>query len=132
MKKQSTLIITGILLIIIDRLTKIFFREKNFSIFNYSENYNLAFGILKNNIFIIILTLIIIFILISLYLKNKNSKIRLSLILILSGVISNLVDRIFLGYVIDFIDLGFWPIFNLADLYSTIGVILLIINFKKW
>jgi signal peptidase II len=49
-------------------------------------------------------------------------------ILILSGGLGNLVDRIFYGYVIDFIRVGGWPNFNLADSYITIGVILIIIS----
>jgi lipoprotein signal peptidase len=49
-----------------------------------------------------------------------------ALILIFSGGISNIIDRLQFGCVIDFIDLKFWPIFNLADIYITIGVIILI------
>ena len=50
---------------------------------------------------------------------------------LLSGVIGNLIDRLLFGYVRDFIDVGFWPIFNLADSYNTTGVILLVIWFWK-
>jgi lipoprotein signal peptidase len=47
--------------------------------------------------------------------------------LILAGGVSNLIDRICFGCVIDFIDLKFWPVFNLADIYITMGGIILII-----
>lgn len=50
---------------------------------------------------------------------------RLALGLILAGALGNLIDRIFLGYVIDFLDFRIWPVFNLADSAITIGAILL-------
>lgn len=52
-----------------------------------------------------------------------------SVTLILSGGSSNLIDRVFYGCVIDFIDLKFWPVFNLADIYITIGAIVLMISY---
>ena len=60
----------------------------------------------------------------------------ISLTLILSGAVGNLIDRMVNGFVVDFIDLhyqGFyWPIFNLADIFITIGVLLLLImDWKK-
>jgi lipoprotein signal peptidase len=57
----------------------------------------------------------------------------LYLVMILAGTLSNLADRLFFGCVIDFIDLKFWPIFNLADVMIVAGAVLLIIqslNFK--
>jgi len=50
------------------------------------------------------------------------------LILILSGGISNLFDRLYFGCVIDFINLKFWPVFNLADIYITIGSIIIMLK----
>jgi hypothetical protein len=55
----------------------------------------------------------------------------LPLILILSGAISNIIDRLYFGCVIDFIDLQFWSVFNLADVYITTGAIILILNNSK-
>lgn len=49
-------------------------------------------------------------------------------ILIISGALSNIIDRLYLGCVIDFIDLKFWPVFNLADVYITIGATVLVIR----
>jgi signal peptidase II len=43
--------------------------------------------------------------------------------LIVTGLLSNLIDRIFRGYVVDFIDFKFWPVFNVADSLITIGVV---------
>lgn len=49
---------------------------------------------------------------------------KLSLGLMLGGAVGNLIDRVHLGYVTDFIDLGFWPAFNVADSAITVGVII--------
>jgi signal peptidase II len=50
---------------------------------------------------------------------------KVSLGLQLGGAIGNLLDRIRYGYVVDFIQLGFWPVFNIADSCIVIGIILL-------
>jgi signal peptidase II len=42
--------------------------------------------------------------------------------LILGGAVGNLIDRITYGYVVDFLDLRFWPIFNVADIAITVGI----------
>ncbi len=52
---------------------------------------------------------------------------RIGLALVLGGGIGNVIDRIKWGYVLDFFDLHFWPIFNVADMSVTIGVGLLIL-----
>jgi signal peptidase II len=54
--------------------------------------------------------------------------VRVALGLILGGAIGNLVDRIRLGYVVDFVDLHWWPVFNIADSCIVIGVVLLILQ----
>jgi signal peptidase II len=51
--------------------------------------------------------------------------VRLSLALLLGGAVGNLVDRLRLGHVVDFIDVGPWPVFNLADSSIVVGIILL-------
>jgi len=96
-----------------------------------SKNYGAAFGILQGyRILFIIVGIIVVFLVV--YYRNRLENIGLyGGLLLLSGTIGNLIDRIFLGYVRDFIDLGFWPSFNLADSYSTIGAILLVIYFWK-
>ena len=50
-----------------------------------------------------------------------------ALLCILCGAVGNLIDRIRLGYVVDFIDLRVWPVFNIADSLITIGVVLLLL-----
>ena len=49
--------------------------------------------------------------------------------LVLGGSASNLVDRLRLGYVTDFLDLAYWPAFNLADTFIVVGVGLLFLSF---
>ncbi|MDR3559793.1 MAG: signal peptidase II [Candidatus Pacebacteria bacterium] len=58
-------------------------------------------------------------------------KLRFGILLVLSGAISNIVDRIFFGCVIDYINLRVWPVFNLADVYITIGGALIIWKIVK-
>ena len=48
--------------------------------------------------------------------------------LILGGAIGNLIDRFFYGYVVDFLDLGWWPVFNIADSGISVGVFLLFVS----
>lgn len=57
------------------------------------------------------------------FLDTKRSKLALNLVL--GGTIGNLADRLRFGYVIDFIDVGIWPVFNIADATITLGAILL-------
>jgi len=57
------------------------------------------------------------------FLDNRLGKLALGLIL--GGTVGNLIDRIHLGYVTDFIDFNFWPAFNIADPAIVVGVILL-------
>ncbi|MFA5840607.1 MAG: signal peptidase II [Candidatus Margulisiibacteriota bacterium] len=50
---------------------------------------------------------------------------QIALAFILGGSIGNLFDRISLGFVVDYIDFGFWPVFNLADIMINVGVIMI-------
>ena len=107
------------ILVLLDFVTKYLFKA------SAVKNTGIAFGLLEgNNSLWIAVTLVVIGI-IAYYYKNEK-EIRFGLMLILSGAIGNLIDRILYGGVVDFIKLGFWPTFNLADAYNTIGVILII------
>ena len=98
-------------------------------------NRGAAFGILqKSGTFLIYVS--IIFILVLLFLiKHEKVKSKFFLIacgLIIGGALSNLWDRLFLGYVIDYIDLRIWPVFNLSDSCITVGAgFLLWDSFRK-
>ena len=99
----------------------------------YVRNTGAGFGILSGHkILLIIITIIILSVLI-IY-RYKSRKIRLkefSLIFLISGAVGNLIDRIRLSYVIDYLDFQVWPVFNLADIMVNIGVGLLIIYIWK-
>ena len=142
-KKIIILIIIGIIIILLDQISKFIIIEKNITIipsflsFTYTENTGAAFNIGSNNLLFIILVNIIILGIIIKFIKERkedvNFKILISLVLILVGGIGNLIDRIFRGYVIDFIDVNLFdfPNFNIADISVTIGIILLFIMLIK-
>lgn len=100
--------------------------------FIYIRNTGAAFGILSGNIiFLIFITLLLIFYIVNEMKKNINNNLSLlSFCLILSGAVGNLIDRVVRGYVVDYISFTLFnkemSVFNLADTYITIGVILLI------
>ncbi len=134
MNKKDIFIIY--LLVFLDILTKTL-------VLNLSSSINLGFikivkvsntgtfwGLLEGfNIFFIILSFLVTFVLIYLISNDRNN--RISYILFLSGVSGNLLDRLFRRKVIDFISVSTFPVFNLADTYIVIGVIIYIIKLVK-
>jgi signal peptidase II len=91
-------------------------------------NSGAAFGIFPNQGNFFILIAVVVVLAIVLYYRHLPAGgwlVRLSLGLQLGGAIGNLLDRLRYGYVVDFIDIGFWPIFNLADASIVTGVIIL-------
>ena len=100
-------------------------------------NKGAAFGLLQEQrLFFIILSFVIIcFILFYIWANDRRMGITLPLAfaLILAGATGNLIDRLKLGYVIDFLDFRVWPVFNIADSALTIGTIILAFKvlFKK-
>lgn len=142
-KKKIILIVTGIAIILLDQLTKIVLTDKNITLipnfinFTYTENTGVAFGIASNNIIMVIIVNVIILGFIIKFLKDNSKKanysILFSLVLILSGAIGNLTDRLFRGFVIDFIDINVFsfPNFNIADISIVLGIFILIIVITK-
>lgn len=135
-----------ILLVILEQITKIIIIKnlsrmpiiiiKNVLRFTYCENKGVAFSIGDGNVPIfIVLNVIIICVLIVFYEKNKgnfNKLAKLFFVMVISGGGSNLIDRIFRGYVIDFIDINEifnFAIFNVADMLIVIGICGLGISF---
>lgn len=133
-------------LLIIDQVSKYIIRSSGGF---YICNQNLAFGI-KPSLAILFLLILASLFFIYIGLKTFTSKIKsnlldrfrkykfrileiyyLPIILIFMGGISNIIDRLFFGCVIDFIDLKFWPVFNLADVFVTIGAIIILIQIIK-
>jgi len=93
------------------------------------HNQGAAFGILqKSSTFLIYVSIAFIFLFLF-FMKKENKKTTFFLIsggLILGGALSNLWDRLYLGYVVDYIDLRVWPVFNISDSCITTGAIFLL------
>ena len=101
-------------------------------------NRGVAFGMFKQGsmFFILVALAAIVVIFVNLKFKSgfyKNNWLqKYSLLLILAGATGNLIDRLVFGYVIDFLDFRFWPVFNIADSAITIGACILVFGmFKK-
>lgn len=92
------------------------------------ENTGAAFGMLRGHTPLLIAITAIVLILSFLYrksLRQERPLFRLGYTLGLAGAVGNLVDRLVLGRVTDFIDLRIWPVFNLADISISVGALLL-------
>lgn len=141
-----TTIIISIILLCIDQISKLLVVNlltktdsitiiKNFFYLTYINNDGAAFSILVGKrIFLILIAVLVIVMLIS-YIKKNNIQNKLELVslaLIIGGSLGNLMDRVVRGYVIDFLDFKLFnynfPIFNLADTFIVIGVILLLLK----
>ena len=119
------------------------FQHKNvfyFLDFVYIPNYGLAFNILNNEslnlgfVFSLLVFLICLYLVWLIFINQErpNKTQLISLSLILAGGFGNLFDRVFLGHVVDFIAIKFNPyVFNLADVFITIGIVLYLINYFK-
>ncbi len=108
-----------VVLILLDQITKF--------LFNKVINYGAAFNILEGyTTLLIIISFIVLIICTYYYIINKDKRVKFGLTFLISGIIGNLIDRVYLGYVRDFIDFNIFPIFNLADIFNVIGVILII------
>ena len=99
-------------------------------------NYGFAFGLLNNpslnQILVSLVILAIIIYFLYLLIKTQDKIFQLTLTLILAGALGNFIDRIYRGFVIDFIDIYIgkyhWPAFNIADSCITVGFVVLMIN----
>lgn len=145
MKKKyliASFIIFGIL--ILDQITKILIYKfissgesikiiNNFFYLSFHKNSGAAFGIFHGNLLFLICVSILILIYLIYEMKNnlKNMKIFYSICILIGGLLGNLMDRVFLGYVRDFLEFKIFnynfPIFNISDTFITIGVSLLIL-----
>ena len=146
MKKK--ILLYSFILLIIDIVSKII--VDNFLILNKSikiinnffyltkvYNTGASFSILSGYQIILILLAIIVLVFISFYQKKFRENIRntLAFSLIYAGIVGNLIDRVILGYVIDFLDFRLfdynYPVFNIADIFIVFGTALIIIAIIK-
>ena len=98
----------------------------------YVENTGAAFGMMKNQrwLFMIVSTVAIVALLIYLFKKKSKSKLEnLAIAFIVGGGIGNMIDRVFLGYVVDMIDFRLinFAVFNVADSFVCVGAGLLML-----
>jgi signal peptidase II len=101
--------------------------------FTHITNTGAAFGMFPQlgSAFMVVAIVVIVGIVVFYHqLPTGNLWVRISLGLQLGGAMGNLLDRLVHGYVVDFIDIGFWPIFNLADLSIVVGVSIL--SYHLW
>jgi len=136
-------LILAVLVIILDQISKLLARlyiqpVSNIPVLRpifyltYVENTGAGFNLFNNmNTPLIYISLIIIGLLLYFF-YDFNRAERISVSLIIGGATGNLIDRIVLGHVIDFLNFRIWPIFNLADSAISIGVIgLIYLSFNK-
>jgi signal peptidase II len=126
-----------------DQLTKLWIRTRlapgqilhDFGVFQilHVRNTGAAFGIFRGHTTaLIIIDFIGIAVLLYLifFLRDRwpfldKIPVRLSIALILAGTVGNLIDRLWLGRVTDFIDFKVWPVFNISDASVSVGVVVL-------
>ena len=144
--KRNTKIKTGtvlVLLIVIDQIVKNIIKAEivnksiqiipNILKFSYVQNTGIAYGLGSESVILVIFTNIFILTALAIiwYKKRKElyTAIQYAFAIIMAGGISNLIDRIFRGYVIDFIDFNQvieYPIFNIADIFIVVGLFIII------
>lgn len=144
MSIPKKLFLLGALLLALDQLTKLavrtFFHSSsslqiipNLFYLTYSQNTGALFGSFKGgNELLIWIALMAIGLILYLWDQfPKESCSAIFLTFILAGSLGNLIDRVFLGYVTDFLDFRIWPVFNLADSLVTIGIVGMVIIILK-
>ena len=99
------------------------------------HNFGVSFGFLSGIVspwILIFIGLLVVGFITYLMINSKDLLEKWGLFIIISGALSNIIDRIINGYVIDFIYLHisnfYWPAFNFADIYISIGILMVIIN----
>lgn len=146
-KKRKYLIMVAVVAIVVacDLVTKAIFEDaNNIKVIPYLINFQtnggnegVAFGAMSGKkvlLIVIAIALILGLIIFDIFYKQKSLFYTIGFGFVMGGAVGNLVDRIWLGYVRDFIEFDFWksfPIFNFADSFICIGVCLLCICVLK-
>ena len=140
--KVGYFLLLSFVFFLLDQLSK-YFIIKNFALgqsvkilsffsITHVKNPGAAFSLLPNQrgIFILITIFVLSGILIYLVTTgNRNRFLLTSLALIFGGALGNFYDRLTQGQVTDFLDFHFWPVFNLADSFITVGLLLFTYQF---
>ena len=136
--RDWTLLQLATLALALDQLTKFVVRQtlewhyswpaSGFFRFTHVQNTGSAFGLLQDqNLPLLIVSVVGVAVLAFIYQSQQRPGIlmRVSIALMLGGAVGNLVDRIWQGHVTDFVDIGPWPVFNLADSSIVVGLIIM-------
>ena len=99
----------------------------------YVQNYGVSFGLFSGYVshwILIFIALIVVILIFYLFITSDKQLEKLAYFLIIIGAFGNILDRLLNTYVVDFISFHYgsfyWPAFNLADIYITIGIIMLL------
>jgi len=143
-KKYKFELLAFVLVIVIDRLTKVLvlkylLTKASVSVFpffslTYVENTGSAFGIFQNaNWVLLFVSFLVLFLMVKWYkdIFKLGTLARYGYFLVFAGAIGNIYDRIVLRYVVDFLDFHFWPVFNIADSAICVGACLIGIGILK-
>ncbi len=100
----------------------------------YVQNQGAAFGLFDGNTWLFLVSAVVVVAVITYYNYKHPLPFNLQIILglVTGGACGNFIDRILYQYVVDFFDLGWWPVFNVADIAIVCGGILLIIYTFKY
>lgn len=142
-KDYKLIVIPIIILVLIDQLLKFFILKVGnqnligeFLNLRISQNINGTYGIGSNSTLIYIITNLVVIVIAFKFITSQNQfidkKIKIFLIFIISGGISNTIDRICRGYIVEFIQIGKLPIFNLADVFILVGWVLMVAIFAAF
>ena len=115
-----------------------FIKITHFLDITHIHNFGISFGLFSETIpavFLIVIALLVVFFIIYLLLNANDYLEYWGLFIIICGAIANIIDRFVNGYVIDFIyfhiNQFYWPAFNFADIYISVGIIMIIVNMVK-
>ncbi|MDA1197231.1 MAG: signal peptidase II [Nanoarchaeota archaeon] len=134
----------ALMVLFLDRITKVLVERNMFlsqtiplirTVFHFTfvQNTGAGFGLLRGqqSLLILVSLAVVVIIIYSLPAILKDKKTLLPFALLFGGAVGNLIDRVYFGYVIDFIDFRIWPVFNVADTAITIGALWLVVHYWR-
>ena len=140
MCRDRVLVSAVALVVLFDQVTKVIIRANlskgesvpsdGFFRFTYYENSGTIFGLFPSaTVILTVISFLAIGFLIYFFRSQRSPTLvmRIAIGILLGGAVGNLIDRLFKGEVTDFVDVGRWPIFNIADASITVGIFLLIV-----
>ena len=115
-----------------------FIRITSFFDITHIHNFGVSFGLFSEtvpSVYLILIGILVVIFISYLLLNTKDKLEYWGLFIIICGAIGNILDRLINGYVIDFlyfhINQYYWPAFNFADIYISIGIIMILSNILK-